>query len=336
MPNNHNIKRFASLEVMRMAKALLRSDRIDVLAAARMLVLGAKYEYVITEGGEPEGEGWEHSPHSKNPNSYRRRTGLHPNEKVPESKPARNYKAFDASRIPEKMKNVMMKALDFDVDYFEQLRDGYNMMSGIRKVVGEDYLDTDTADYVSSFADSGYGKSDYPRRELSNIACNVMGVNPDGYCLNSKKELDEQDRKDAETFVKASQLIASMTGLVDEEGYVTAYRGTKDQYDRGTGKYRGSNCESWTVNPDKVFREGQIVKARIPVERILGCFAGNMSLYPCKEDEITCCTNDLDLECEELTGSDDSSTAEDYDMGMESFMAQERIANNIRKMFGEE
>lgn len=325
-----NINLFASLEVMKIAEELKRKDVVDwnyVMNAVRMLNAASKYEYVITDGGRPEGEGWEKTPHPKVPNSWRRVRKPGNNkpapETTPESKPSRNFPKASYSQIPEdvrdSMENTMIMADNPDLEdiknYMYNLSTGKSISSAVDDLMNTNYLDTSGADQIHAFGDDSYGKSAPARKYLSNLACQVMNTKPDGYCINETNELTPDELVQGEQFVRANQLAAYMAGLVDKDGYITAYRGTNNQYK--DGKYNGTNCESWTVNPLKSFYgENQLLKAKIPVERVIGCFAGTgENLYVCDENEITVNTYGLDFQCEQIAEG-------------ENYVQKERIVKN--------
>ncbi|MBP5458700.1 MAG: HEAT repeat domain-containing protein, partial [Clostridia bacterium] len=103
------------------------------------------------------------------------------------------------------------------------------------------------------------------------------------------------------------------------------------------GKYKGANCESWTVNPKSAFACSSLIKARIPVERVIGCYASDHKLYCCNEKELTICTSGLDFEFKDLLdGTDRSTDAALKVRDQEQSNAEKRIKGNLTKMMGDE
>lgn len=350
--------RFASMEVMRIAHELMQDD-VDwrlVGRVAHVLRTAKDYEYIITEGGKPEGEGWEKSPYSKNPNSYRREVG-HGKKKTP-SADSRSEIQTPFEEIPSSIRDAMSNTiLDGDEVSKENLIDYMSYLSNSSEIMDYINLDEDSDDEVTfmtsddeddepvpikgllyMFSDDDYGHESPVRKKMSALACRVFDVPADEYCL-SKDELDDlnlsdEDVEKARRLFKKNQKAAYMAGLVDKDGYITAYRGTSGQY--VDGKYSGANCESWAVSPKECFGGQQILKAKIPVSRVLGCFAGNREQYACDETEISVCTTGLDLQCEDLL----EGTARKYD-DIHRFRENEipnaatRVRQNILDMKGE-
>ena len=315
---------------------LLRKLASDVLNS--IIDSSEEYEYTITDGGKPEGEGWEKTPQARVPHSYRRKKQHSTNTSNPSqikkwSKPDHLKVAF--SEIPE---NTQMAMDEFIVEnnnmleYCDYLDFSPELSHLIASKLGDDYLESEPAELIRDFGGTGYMKGKDTRKELSNLACHHFNVEPDGFGLKKLENVDENSLDEFSTFVKANQMSAYLSGFVDEDGFITAYRGTDDQYENG--KYRGSNCESWAIDPMNAFSDAKtIIKARIPVERVIGCFAGNNGLYGCGETEITICTQGLDLECEDLLEKTDKSIDSRCNIGKnERPKAGERIKNNILRM----
>lgn len=304
-----NINRFASSSILKIAMEVLGEgnhgtikDIVDTLTAS------SEYEYIITDGGKPEGEGWEKSPYSKNPNSWRREKGKYHDSKG-KSELRDELQGITYDDVPEDAKKIMGRLIDAEeLDQYKLNNYTRDMMNdkSISKVISDnmdyDYLESDEADLVEDFGDSSYGQMAHARTELSNLACKIMNVPPDNYSIYKTWYVDDKTLENARKFILANQKAAYMAGLVDEDGYILAYRGTDGQVK--DGKYQGANCESWAVNPSLAFSGNNFIKAKIPVSRVIGCSLGNHGLYPCDESEITVNTAGLDLEFSDLATGD--------------------------------
>lgn len=335
-----NINRFASLNVMRIAEEILRDGNSPVIKElVSALTAASEYEYVITDGGKPEGEGWEKSPYSDNPNSYRREKGRYHDAPKRKSELREELQSITYDDIPENAKKIMGKLIDaeklddhqLDIYTQDMMRD-----KSISQFISDDmdyyYLESNEAKLVKNFGDSSYERDSSVRRELSNIACQIMNAPPDDYSIDKTWDVDEETLENARKFILANQKAAYMTGLVDEDGYILAYRGTNGQID-SHGNYIGANCESWAVDPLNAFPEKNFIKAKIPVSRVIGCSLGNKDLYPCEESEITVNTAGLDLEIENLNANRQN---EFYKIkSKEGNKVAEKIKENLLRLQGQ-
>lgn len=296
------------------------------------ILVASDYEYIVTDGGRPEGEGWERTPHPRVRNSWRRKTRPnHEKHNIEESRVKGNlYKVED---IPYSVSDSMGELFgEYEDPLRKYLRLFYNDDS-IRFDLKDRFSDAlknnPVTEYIEDFGDDGYARNDDTRKKLSALAARMTGVGPDNYCIteDNMPEVTDEEVENARKVSKACQEILKMTGFVNDDGTVTLYRGTNNQFDESTGKYRGANCESWTVNPNKAFRESQILKADIPLERVIGCFAGT-GMYEHDENEVTCCTNDLDFKVEKLKPDKAGTYLEALDQEYEK--AGKRIYDKIR------